>query len=425
MTTYYVDSTVGSDTSPFDTWAKASTSIDGLTTAVTLGAGDVIYVSSVHTETDTLTVTWFGVALKCICADKSSGAPPATIATGAVVTFSGNVGLTISTVPVYVYGITFQAGRTSAAGLTCGAGSLMEQCSFQLTGTGTATITPNTSTWLNCTVKFSAAGQFISGNQLWRWIGGSLLAGGTNPTDLLGTTSVGGTLEAIDLSNAATTTNINSATSTGMRLTLRNIKLPSSWTGKISGTSVTNSGPNIVQLMSCDSAGTNYVLHRETQWGDVYSEITIVRTGGATDGITPLSWKAVSVAGTIFPVGALQTGEFVIWNDATGSARTVTVEFLHDSVTGLKDNEIWLEVEYYGASGNPQGTLATSAPDALASGSTLASSSATWTTTGISNPNKQKLSVTFTPQLKGFFIASVKLAKASYTVYVDPKMTVT
>jgi hypothetical protein len=133
----------------------------------------------------------------------------------------------------------------------------------------------------------------------------------------------------------------------------------------------------------------------------------------------------VSVASTVFPSGALQTGEFVIWNDTTGASKTVTVEFLHDNATGLKDNEIWLELSYYGASGNPLGTYIDSAPNALAAGSTLSSSSATWATGGMANPNKQKMSLTFTPQLKGFFIASVKLGKASYTAYVDPIMTVT
>jgi hypothetical protein len=160
--------------------------------------------------------------------------------------------------------------------------------------------------------------------------------------------------------------------------------------------------------------------------GDTYSETTIVRSGGASDGINPLSWRMVANAtAKVFPVLPMVSGEFAIWNDTTGSARTVTVEFLHDSATGLKDNELWLELDYYGASGNPKGTLATSAPNVLASGSTLASSSATWTTTGMANPNAQKVAVTFTPQLKGFFIATIKLAKASYTVYVDPKMTVT
>jgi hypothetical protein len=42
----------------------------------------------------------------------------------------------------------------------------------------------------------------------------------------------------------------------------------------------------------------------------------------------------------------------------------------------------------------------------------------------MSNPNEQKLSVTFTPQEKGVIHATIRVAKASYTVYVDPLLQV-
>ena len=41
----------------------------------------------------------------------------------------------------------------------------------------------------------------------------------------------------------------------------------------------------------------------------------------------------------------------------------------------------------------------------------------------MSNPNKQKLSVTFTPQQIGTIKCRVCLAKTSKTVYVDPIAT--
>ena len=41
----------------------------------------------------------------------------------------------------------------------------------------------------------------------------------------------------------------------------------------------------------------------------------------------------------------------------------------------------------------------------------------------MSNPNKQKISVSFTPQMKGAVHVKVCLAKASTTVYVDPYIT--
>ena len=45
--------------------------------------------------------------------------------------------------------------------------------------------------------------------------------------------------------------------------------------------------------------------------------------------------------------------------------------------------------------------------------------SSTWTTTGMSNPNKQALAVSFTPLLEGEIEFEICLAKPSYTIYVD------
>jgi hypothetical protein len=210
-----------------------------------------------------------------------------------------------------------------------------------------------------------------------------------------------------------------------LQATFRNILLPSSWSGQINST--TTGWGSVFTLNNCDSSGTNYILHRQTQFGDVYSETTVVRTGGASDGTTPLSWKMVSLAASgTFPVTALQTGEFVIWNDTTGSGKTITVEIVYDSATVLNNNQVWLEVTYYAASGNPQGTLVSSAPaTVLTTATAIPASSATWTTTGMSNPQKGYLRVgPITPQLKGYFLATVKLCNASTTVYVDPLMTV-
>ena len=39
----------------------------------------------------------------------------------------------------------------------------------------------------------------------------------------------------------------------------------------------------------------------------------------------------------------------------------------------------------------------------------------------MSNPNKQKMAISFTPQKKGYVYVRFMLAKTNYTVYVDPK----
>jgi hypothetical protein len=178
-------------------------------------------------------------------------------------------------------------------------------------------------------------------------------------------------------------------------------------------------------MYNCDSGTTNYRMWVKDYYGDIVSETTLIRTGGASDGTTGLSWKMTTTADGEFPGLVLRSPEIVQWNDTVGSSKTVTVEILHDSVTNLKDDEIWLEIEYLGSSSAPLGSNANDRKtNLLATGSDQTTSSAAWTTTGLTNPNKQKLQVTFTPQTKGYVHARVVSAKASYTLYVDPLLVI-
>ena len=150
-----------------------------------------------------------------------------------------------------------------------------------------------------------------------------------------------------------------------------------------------------------------------------------MRKEGASDGTTPLSHKMVSNANAEWNHQTLDSPEIVQWNETTGSAITATIEIVHDSVTSITDQQIWMEVQYLGTSGTPLALFVDdAAADYITATADQADSSASWTTTGMTNPNTQKLNVTFTPQEKGFIHAVVRLAVASKTVYVDPKITV-
>jgi hypothetical protein len=141
-------------------------------------------------------------------------------------------------------------------------------------------------------------------------------------------------------------------------------------------------------------------------------------------------------ANASYPCGVLASPVFSIWNDTTGVAKTVTVEFVHDTNVAagqgagtsfaFRDDEIWLEVEYLGASGSPLGTIIRDVKATpLTTAADQTSSSVGWTTTGMTTPVKQKLvSASFTPQQKGYIQCRVYVAKASKTIYVDPKITV-
>ena len=436
MTTYYVDSVAGSNTAPYDTWAKAATAL--ATIAAIDAAGDTVYVASTHNETSAVNLlySWAGTLTsptRVIFADKTSGGPPATLATGGAITTTGAHSITPGV--AYFYGLTFNCGTgVVSADIKITNGVIFESCTFKLLSTGpsgqsTVNISGNSSLaqFINCSFTFSATDQGFGHNDgvSSAFIGGGLAVGTSTPTNLFGLPNAVFSAFAninmtdFDLSNAAATINI---TNTTARIVMTRCKLPTSWSG--SATAIGNAQSII--LDACDYSGTNNSMRYRSIAGSIDSETTLIRSGGASDGVTGLSWKITSVAASgTFPIVPLESRPFVLWNDTTGAAKTLTVEFLHDSVTGLKDNELVLEVDYFGASGSPLGTRATSAPSAIAAGSTLSSSSASWTTTGMTNPNKQNVSVTFTPQLKGLYTARLKLFKASYTVYGDPKITVT
>ncbi|NIT14586.1 MAG: hypothetical protein GTN99_10200 [Candidatus Dadabacteria bacterium] len=228
------------------------------------------------------------------------------------------------------------------------------------------------------------------------------------------------------MSGMGTSTNIlNTTGGAGNHLIMRNSKLPASWAGSFTSAAPTSPGTEIL-INNVDSGDTNYKLYRETIYGTIVDETTIVKDSGASDGTTQLSWKMDGGSNPEWNFFTLITPEIVKWNETTGSSITVTVDFIHDSLTALQDDEIWLEVQYLGTSGFPLSVFVDdAASDYLATPANQTASSSTWTTTGLTNPNEQELSVSFTPQEKGFIHAKVHLAKASYTVYVDPELSIT
>jgi len=449
VATFYLRSTDGSDSDDGSTWALAKATATGVGSASTT-AGDTTYLSPVHAESTASSITinfrsGSTTPWRFVCADDSAN-PPTAVATGANITTTGTASITFNTGGdgnggyAYAYGVTFNAGTGAGIssiniGSTSGSGStfsFLEKCNFNLLGTASSALINIGSggAYLNarlvdCTFSFGATGQHIKASGTTRIHGGSIAAGSSAITTVFEVQN--GSLEVIgcDLSHAATAASLvnpNAGSNTTVSYArLVGCKLPASWSGNLVTT--TPNGFNYAEMINCDAGATNYRYWRETQFGSIKHETTIVRSGGASDGTTPLSWKLASNTRPRFPNELLESQDILAWNDTVGSSVTATVEIVTDNVT-LNDDEAFLQVFYYGSSSTPLATRISDAKaDILASASAQTTSSATWTTTGLGTPVKQKLSVTFTPQMKGFVIARVMLAKASTTVYVDPVLT--
>jgi len=90
----------------------------------------------------------------------------------------------------------------------------------------------------------------------------------------------------------------------------------------------------------------------------------VVRTGGASDGTTPISWKIVTTASATwtFPFSSLPIS---LWNATTGANRTVTVYGVANSATVPNNDDIWIECSYLGSSSSPLASFKSNTKDSI------------------------------------------------------------
>jgi hypothetical protein len=424
------------------TWADATLTLAKASANDVVG--DTIYVAHDHNETTSgsVSLSWSGTSNNPtkIISVNSGATPPVTVTNTSQVTVGtptfGSLSIGGST---YIEGIRFTVGAgNNTNNLDFFSATVVNNCQITIAATSTsAQIRAGAQSqgfgikFLNVFVKFSAAGGITVDGGVFSWVGGGILPGGTSPTALIAGTSGNNresvcTLSDLDLSNAAAAIKIFTAgvaSTHKANAVIKNSKLPTSWSGTLINGSALHG--ERFSMYNCDSTSTNYRLWIETYSGSIKSETTIVKTGGATDGTTPLSWKLVTNANVNELVAPLITDDMARWIDTTGASKTITVDILHDSLTALTDAEIWLEIDYLGSSATPLGTpTSDKRATVLTTAVAQPTSTASWTTTGLTNPNYQKLEVTFIPQMIGFVYARVCLAKPSYTVYVNPQPSI-
>lgn len=444
MADIYLRSTDGNDVDSGSTWALAKATLAAALTAA--GTGGRVFVSQAHSEPLAATTT-FTIPAGCrVIACSDAAEPPTAIVKASDVTHpviyanAANYAINISIDDgAVVQGIEFQPYNGGYTGTTAGftvSNTVNGQGLFVLRY---CKVNPGATSTGAYTYSFGTNGrsrkividecEFVTRNasaQLRMMYGKYFLRkvtfSGTMPNAPFVAESYADVfVEDSDLSNL-TTALVTNKTDVGGTVTFHRCKLANA-VAKSSG-SRTHSQTTRVQLVNCDSADTNYRFDDDQYIGEVVTETTLVRTGGATDGTTAVSWKMATGANATEQI-PLVSPEMAIWNETTAASKTVTVEILHDSATNLTDAEVWLDLNYLGTSGFPVGATVNDArAHLLATAADQTASTVAWTTTGMTTPNKQKMSVTFTPQEKGFFIGRVYLAKASKTIYVDCEMTV-
>lgn len=431
MADIYVRSTDGSDSDNGSTWALAKATLTGA--AAIAVAGDTIYVSHVHAESTAGAISFIlpGTLAnpnRIICVNDGAE-PPTELATTATVAATGNSG-SISIVGVaYVYGITFDVG-TGGSGSTSfsmnTSGSRFEKCNFRLNSTSAVPVVQingNGNEAIDCGFRFSNVAQNIVAPDGGRIIGGSILSG-TAPDVVFDGGGAHALISGMDLSTIASTANLFVGGANDNDAILRNCKLPTSWNGSLVSTPMA-AHRNAIRLHNSDYADTNYRMWKMNRVGSVRESTAFVMSGGASDGATQLSWHVQANSLAAFPFRPLISDEIVKWNETINSTITVALEMLHDGAGALQNNEVWFDVEYLGSSGSPLSLFATCAMSGiLATPSNHTSSSAFWTTTGMSSAHAQKMSVAFMPREKGIIHGIIRATKPDYAIYVDPVLRV-
>ena len=363
MASYYVWSAAAGSANG-TTWANAYTT---LTTAFSgKVAGDVFWIAHDHSESSATALTLASPGTvaspsKVICVNRAGSVPPVSAdrRTTAQIATTGNVGITVSLFTHYD-GIIFIVGNSTGAPFFTAPGGnsqriRFDNCSIRLgsTGAGWIVLPQENGTYVelnNTTVSFAAVGQFIevSGVLKWRSTPSALL--GTIPTTLFSTPNGDGAeIECIgvDLSAAGAGKTICgvSLQANAAKYKFIDCKLNASVT---KSTVPTAHGATEMDFIRCGSTGVNYNVFRHRITGTLDQETTIVRTGGATDGTTPISWKVITTANSNYSM-PFECPPIAIWNDTTGSAKTATVE-VH------LGRRRWCRTRKYGSTSNISAT---------------------------------------------------------------------
>ena len=427
-------------------WADAYTTIAAAVTASS--AGDRIWVADDHSFTANAAISWTCPTafpgIQILGVDTHTVEPPTgLVSSPTAVEAVGATGASFGvTGEVYMYGIILTGGTNNSSAnsvlLNNATGNVRqtyENCKFVLATTnsgtnirigvaGSSSSVSHRMVVRNCEFQFANVQQGIQiGTANTELSDITVNGSATTPTTLFkGLNAAHGIADIIDcdLSSPASTNLVVPSTSQ-TQLTFRNCEIPASI--NILSAAIAGEG-FIVRVHNCDSGDTRTRIATHTVRGSIVTQTsTRVRTGGATDAEgTLFSWLMTGATDTSV-THSLVSDEIAIWNDTVGSAVTATIEILRDNATNLQNDEIWMEASYLGTSGVPLGTgVSDRVASVMATAADQDASSVTWDTTGMTNPNKQKLSVTFTPQEVGYIIAKVKLG-TNTSVYVDPVIT--
>lgn len=449
MATLFV-SNGGSNTSPYDTWAKAATSFQTALTAATAGDTVVIQYDSVPSGDAALSVDTtytFPNGIWVVSASNDGGSAYTLTAMGTsnfIGHSSSNRSITFDTsttnkAKVYIYGITWRiSGATTdnfrIGNASNGAGAFeFENCYFWQGNTSTSSCIlfsyPNCHvTLVGCTIRAGATAQAISAGNILEMIGCTLSSAGSAPTNLIGGSSGGGAAviraTGCDFSYATSNLVADSVTTGAVTIILERCKLGSGVSPMAAQTTVQGKNTEL-WLLDCHVGDTHMQFGYYNGLGSLTLDTGIYFTSGAA----AASWKIVTSS-----YCNSRTPFKTPWIDkyhSAASAITPYFEILRDgSATAYKDGSVWGEFSGKTTSGFTTATsyidraaLATFVSGGAGSDQAAGAGLGSWTGEGgTAWSGKVDSGSSFTPAEIGYLRGRLCFGVASDTIYLDPEI---
>lgn len=368
--------------------------------------GDFIKVSHTHNETVS-NVQYICEGQIIISIDFADG----SYRKGAIVDSRPNadISFTQSTLAgVHSYGVDYAVGDDLKI---IGIGQIFEDCTITLPGFGDKLdlFTKGYGSFINIVIEFGDTGaiiEFSGGSILWK--GGRLGGGAANLITGFGQIGNGvADIEDVDLSLVDNLVAVTGIIQENQAI-FRDCELKSGYT--------LHTG--IIGRDSLIAIYSKNLIQEAHAQGVAISETTIVKTGGSSDGVTPISMKMITGADAsrhnplriALPINLyLEAGDY-----------TLELDTVIDDVVNLTDAEAYFTASIPGATA--QHNILSNAPSTpLADPVDLPASTAIWTITGMSNPNKQKMILDITVEQAGVVEINLFFARASAIMYVDLK----
>lgn len=463
MTDYYVAAT-GSNTAPYDTWAKAATS--ATTVFALVQGGDRVWVDQAFQQTGMAGTQTIGdgtastTPVLIAAVDRTGDPEPplsSDLRTSAPTTYNFQASVDFyfyaRDLPVHFHGIGFHATsirRLVLAGTSNTQSAILcDLCFFKFDLYLVLGILDARGNWKlvlrDCVYEKSHnsyGGFFVHAGRDPALIEGGSVSGssllGTVPaiveaesTSFVAPASL--VIRGLDLNDALDWSGVallqaTAATNRSFgRVIFERCNLPTGMSA-LTSSALPSPAAFVKQFASPigGSGANDFNLVEEHHFGGrIVTDKTIYRTNGATDGTSSFSFKVESNAqpSHVNPLEITLHGFF----GESGASKTLTVHFLHDSVTDLQDDELWMTVSYGGVASSSAMAFERGAPAVVGhTPANHASSAEGWTDllTAITSPRTQKLSATITPQSKGPFTVSIFVVKPSYALWIDPKVEV-